>query len=174
MVLIAWKNNRNDPSGDLTQGVFASYFMPGLTAPSPLLSLEWNAFIWDLGPNIRGYSHIHSNKKLAIHFLSVTWEFLITEWFFAAICYSSIKQIINSQVIKITKKQENVSNFKSSFVHDQRKQGDRASLETPLFEIPTGLTPLSARTRSVTVGKEVSLSCGSAPGCEVDGSLTRV
>lgn len=88
---------------------FASYFMPGLTALSPLLSLEWNALIWDLGPDIRECSHIHSKKKLVIHFLSVTWEFLITEWFFAAICYSSIKQIIYSQGIKITKKQENVS-----------------------------------------------------------------
>lgn len=88
---------------------FVSYFMPGLTALSPLLSLDWNALIWDLGPNIREYSDIHSKKKLVIHFLSVTWEFLITERFFAAICYSSIKQIIYSQGIKITKKQENVS-----------------------------------------------------------------
>lgn len=88
---------------------FASYLCLVWQLFPPLLSLEWNAFIWDLGPNIRAYSYIHRNKKLVIHFLSVTWEFLITEWFFAAICYSSIKQIIYSQVIKTTKKQENVS-----------------------------------------------------------------
>lgn len=44
---------------------------------------------------------------LVIHFLFVIWEFLITEWFFSAICYGSIKQIIYSQITKITKKREN-------------------------------------------------------------------
>lgn len=63
---------------------------------------------------------------------------------------------------------------KSSFVHDQHKWGDRPSLGTPLLEVPAGLTHLSARTGSVTLGKGIFVGCGSAPGCEVDGSLTWV
>lgn len=132
---------------------FASYFMPGLTALSSLLHLEWKAFIWDLGPHIREYSHIHSNKKLAIHFLSVTWEFLITEWFFAAICYSSIKQIIYSEVIKITKKQENVSNVRAALCMISTNRETVPPWKHFYFEVPTGLTALSARTGCVTLGK---------------------
>lgn len=151
---------------------FASYFMHGLTAISSLLSLEWNELIWDLGPNIRDYSHIHSNKKLVIHFLSVTWEFLITEWFSAAICYNSIKQIIYSQVIKITKKQENVSDARAALcMISTNGETDPPWKHLYLRSPQDSHTSLPGQV-VLHWKKGVSVSCGSAPGCEVDGSLT--
>lgn len=100
--------------------------------------------------------------------------FFTTEWFFAAICYSSIKQIIYSQVIKITKKQEHAGNVTSdSCTISTNEEIDPLWKHLFLKSLQDSYISLPGQVL-LQLGKEISMNSGSAPECEVDGSLTQV
>lgn len=169
------KNSGNNCSGEHSQPVLCLIFYTRSDSFFPHSCL-WSEMHTYMRPRTQ-YQSTHTFiaikkfNKLFTHFLFVTWEFLITEWFFAAICYSSIKQIIYSQVIKITKKPEHASNVTSASctmsTNDPHwKHLYWRSLQDLHTSLPGQVT--------LQLGKGISINCGSAPGCKVDGSLTQV
>lgn len=138
MVLIAWKNNRNDPSGDLTQPLLClifhawadSYFLTfvfGVKGALMRPRTQYQRLLTHSQPQEISYSfsfcHLgvpHNRVILCCHMLQLhKTNNLFTGY-------------------KDHKETRECERCKSSFVHDQHKWGDRPSLETPLFEVPPG------------------------------------
>lgn len=153
---------------------FASYFMPGVTALSP--TLVFGVKCTHMRPRTR-YQRVLTHSQQQEISYSFSFCHLGVPHNRVILCCHMLQLHKTNNLFTSCKDHKETrahEQCKSSFVHDQHKWEDRPALETPLFEVPTGLTHLSARTGSVTLRKGVSMSCGSAPGCEADGSPTQV
>lgn len=91
-------------------------------------------------------------NKLVIHFLYVTWEFLIT----VILCCHMLQLHKTNNLCTNYKDHKEAGEHKNcniSFTCNQHKGGNRPSVETPFHTIPAGFVYLSVRAGNVTAGE---------------------